>query len=386
MSLMNKVCVNIDQSNSATGGFTDAEKAQARTNIGAGTGNGNSDIARIDVSGNEYDVDKLSIYQRSVSNAEFKDGSTTLGSTVPTPSMASNEGKVPVAYYRDGRGYFLLEQYKDPRIPDSSSSNVNQALIVDSHGVANWTENNSVKYITTSNTFAEVKALYDAGFLVVYKRDSIYWYTPTYVTDDYIYFGVIAQRGARPSYYYNVYIAATDGWHYTSSYQHPIFTGYSCNVNNFEAHDTVMKINGTEWTIYPNQDAELTFDYFSYHAGSFGVTAKMPCQIYMTGMKRQYRLDTTVTPYVVDLDKWTPIEETLTVSTADSRVSLPSIFMLDQQELAHSNYRIEWDFLLRFRKGPFYDQTTGDETWQPWTSPLHIKLEKTPTGIILAGN
>ena len=37
MAKMNKVCVNIDQSDGNNGGFTDAEKAQARNNIGAGT-------------------------------------------------------------------------------------------------------------------------------------------------------------------------------------------------------------------------------------------------------------------------------------------------------------------------------------------------------------
>lgn len=38
MAKLNKVCVNIDQSNESNGGFSDAEKAQARTNIGAGDG------------------------------------------------------------------------------------------------------------------------------------------------------------------------------------------------------------------------------------------------------------------------------------------------------------------------------------------------------------
>ena len=132
MAKQNKVAVNLTQD------FTDEEKLQARQNIGAGTGNGKSDITRVDLSNVEYDVDKLSIYLRSTRNAEFRDGQTSLGSTVPTPSMASQEGKVPVAYYRDGNGYFLLEQYKDPRLPDSSSSNVNQVLTVDGHGVANW--------------------------------------------------------------------------------------------------------------------------------------------------------------------------------------------------------------------------------------------------------
>ena len=36
--IQNKVCVNIDQSNPEQGGFTDAQKEQARTNIGAGDG------------------------------------------------------------------------------------------------------------------------------------------------------------------------------------------------------------------------------------------------------------------------------------------------------------------------------------------------------------
>lgn len=37
MAKMNKVCVNIDQSDANNGGFSDNEKAQARKNIGAGT-------------------------------------------------------------------------------------------------------------------------------------------------------------------------------------------------------------------------------------------------------------------------------------------------------------------------------------------------------------
>lgn len=144
MAKLNKVCVNIDQTDPANGGFTNTEKAQARANIGAGTGNGNSDINRYDLGGTGYPVEQLNIFQRSINNAEIKDSLTSLGSTVPTPSMNTDEGKVPVAYYRDGRGYFILEKYKDDRLPDSSSSNVGQALIVDSHGVPVWSSINTV--------------------------------------------------------------------------------------------------------------------------------------------------------------------------------------------------------------------------------------------------
>lgn len=157
MAKLNKVCVNIDQTDPANGGFTNTEKAQARANIGAGTGN--SAINRYDLSGTEYTVEQLNIFQRSINNAEIKDSLTSLGSTVPTPTLNSEEGKVPVAYYRDGRGYFILEKYKDSRFPDSDSTQVGQILTVDAHGVAEWatiTPSQSVTpyFVKTSVTLA----------------------------------------------------------------------------------------------------------------------------------------------------------------------------------------------------------------------------------------
>lgn len=140
MGKLNKVCVNIDQSNSANGGFTDDEKAQARTNIGA---LGQSDV----VTANRYNwssptvpnsVDEIKFNQKEASTTQIMADNTDLGSTVPLPTLSSDEGKVPVAYYRDGRGYYLLEQYKDSRLPDSDSTDVGKALVVDSHGMPSW--------------------------------------------------------------------------------------------------------------------------------------------------------------------------------------------------------------------------------------------------------
>ena len=140
MAKMNKVCVNLDQSNSDNGGFTDAEKAQARTNIGA---LGQSDVTTV----NRYNwaspttpisVEEVKFNQKGVSTAQIMADNTDLGSTAPLPSRDSDEGKVPVAYYRDGRGYYLLEKYKDSRLPDSDSTDVGKALVVDSHGMPTW--------------------------------------------------------------------------------------------------------------------------------------------------------------------------------------------------------------------------------------------------------
>ena len=131
---VNKVLYNIDQRSDTT----DAEKATARANIGAIGSSDVPEIARVDTSGNEYDVDTLKFHAQSTGTAIVKCNNTELGSTVPVAVLESDEGKVPVAYYRDGRKYFLLEQYKDPRIPDSASADYHKVLTVDSHGNAVW--------------------------------------------------------------------------------------------------------------------------------------------------------------------------------------------------------------------------------------------------------
>lgn len=126
MAKQNKVAVNLAQD------FTDAEKEQARSNIGV------VEVDRTPVNGSATDVDNIHFNQKSVSTTQIVANSTDLGSTVPLPSMNSDEGKVPVSYYRDGRGYYLLEQYKDSRFPDSSSSDVGKVLTVNSSGNAIW--------------------------------------------------------------------------------------------------------------------------------------------------------------------------------------------------------------------------------------------------------
>jgi len=132
MAKMNKVAVNLAQD------FTDAEKAQARANIGAVGASDIPEIIRTDISASEYDVDTLKFQAQSVNTAIVKCDNAELGSTVPVPALATDEGKVPVAYYRDGRKYFILERYKDPRIPDSASADYRKVLTVDSHGNATW--------------------------------------------------------------------------------------------------------------------------------------------------------------------------------------------------------------------------------------------------------
>lgn len=135
MANINKVLYNIDQRNDTTS----SEKQTARLNIGAV---GADEVLTADKfrwdSATPTNVETIHFNQKSVSTAQIVADTTDLGSTVPLPSLATDEGKVPVAYYRDGRGYFLLEQYKDPRFPDSSSSDYTKVLTVDSRGQAVW--------------------------------------------------------------------------------------------------------------------------------------------------------------------------------------------------------------------------------------------------------
>lgn len=136
MAKLNKVCVNIDQSNPDNNGFTDAEKAQARTNIGA---LGSNDVLTAERtrwdSATPTDVEAIHFNQKSVDTAQIVADTTNMGSTVPLPSRDSEEGKVPMAYYRDGRGYYLLERI----IPAHTAvADAGKFLTVDSSNALKW--------------------------------------------------------------------------------------------------------------------------------------------------------------------------------------------------------------------------------------------------------
>lgn len=147
MAQQNKVAVNLAQD------FTDEQKLQGRQNLGV------VEVDRTPVNGSATDVDNIHFNQKSVSTTQIVANSTDLGSTVPLPSMNSDEGKVPVSYYRDGRGYYLLEQYKDSRFPDSSSSDVGKVLTVNSSGNAIW-DNVSGGSSIAMASFREIKTIH----------------------------------------------------------------------------------------------------------------------------------------------------------------------------------------------------------------------------------
>lgn len=209
-------------------------------------------IYRTDMSGTEHTVDELKFNQKSVDSAQIKNGSTNLGSTVPTPSMATHEGKVPVAYYRDGRGYFNLEKYKDSRIPDSSSSNVGQTLVVDSHGVAHWDDGNI--FIATYNvtTLAEIETAINAGKGVMLKVGNTKFIPmSSHVADGSATFTSIAHEGNILTAGIKHYIVTSAGWivspdHYNNNNEIHIPSCITANVT------TALSDTSSTWVTIGN--------------------------------------------------------------------------------------------------------------------------------------
>lgn len=78
------------------------------------------EVSYINSAGTGIKVDSLKLYWKGAGQTQLKADANWLGSTVPTPEATDEgKGKVPVAYYRDGRAYFNLEQPTDFRFGDT---------------------------------------------------------------------------------------------------------------------------------------------------------------------------------------------------------------------------------------------------------------------------
>lgn len=360
MSKQFKVCANLQQD------FTTSEQAQARHNIGAG---GAADYT--DLSSNTFEVDNIHFVRKSAGTVQVKGDSTDMGSTVPLPTLAGNEGKVPVAYYRDGRGYYLLEQYKDPRFPDSTSTNAGQTLVVNGQGNAEWAENTAIKWVTSSNTYAQVNDWYTKGYTILRKDAGVI--NMAYAkSDDTIYF---AQLNDSTVSRYTASISEDIGWYISISHKHQLVKGGACAVTNNEAHDVILSLNSYEYTSYVGD--ELVIDYMSYHAGSFWATLPYTGELFITGTRHNWSLGGSQSV----VDSLVNINDTV-VLTRDTRTILGEGFELSAQELSRTDYRIDWDLIMRFRQGPM-----DGGSYMSWTQPFHVKISRTSgsSPIIIAG-
>lgn len=352
----NKVAVNLQQD------FNSTEQAQARDNIGAAAASDVTEITKVNTDGVETHVDKLTFAQTSVDTAKVIAGATVLGSTVVQPTLASQEGKVPVAYFRNGVGYYLLEKYKDSRFPDSTSSNVNQILTVDEHGTAVWADNNAIKWVNNNNTYDQVAAWFDAGNLVL-RNDTGGYISMAYAhQDDTVYFTQLNDSAAVRCYYS---VSLDNGWWYSRGHKHQLVKGGACSVTNYEAHDVVLSLNSAEYTAYSRD--ELVIDYMSYHAGSFWATLPYTGELFITGTRHNWSLggEQSVVDSLININN-------TVVLTRDTRTNLGDGFDLSAQELSRTDYRIDWDLILRFRQGPM-----DGGAYMSWTSPVHVKISRT---------
>lgn len=168
MAKMNKVCVNLDQSNANNGGFTDAEKAQARANIGAGTSN----LTIV------HDSNTLPPVTTNVSQMTiFDDGRTRFDNLykgiIPYEPNQSESGQVLVANYA-GSPAKGTGQWKDVHnigIREVPSSGSNSQVLTWNDGAYAWAD-------AASDLPAHTVA--DAGkILTVNSSGNAAWQTPT---------------------------------------------------------------------------------------------------------------------------------------------------------------------------------------------------------------
>lgn len=329
------------------------------------------EIIRVTPQGTSFDIDSLKFIQTSTDTAKIQAGSTIVGSTVVQPTLSSQEGKVPVAYYRDGVGYYLLETYKDSRFPDSKSENMNMILTVDEHGTAVWDYVNSIKYITNQSvTYEQVAKWVNEGNTVIYKVNNGHPQILTYKdTSNYFHFLDITKELGEVHHT----TLSTDNTYYTtiSIQRNSRFDGGICNLITSESYETIGKL----WSTYSTQspgfpNGELQFEYMSYHAGTLFVTSHIgQADIRIEGFRHDYvnngsgSVIQTVTRIHTNLDH----------INKDQRTTL-QFFNLGPQELSHNDFTSSCDFVITFK-------ASSSET--AWSKPIKLNLTKTQDGKIM---
>ena len=107
-----------------------------------------------DNQGNVFPYESLTVTNRrkvSLNNTE-------MGYMVPGAILSSDEGKVPVAYFRDNEAYFLLERLNG-LLPTSNSFNNTNILQVNAQGIPEWVQN-PVQAVATSADATATNVLY----------------------------------------------------------------------------------------------------------------------------------------------------------------------------------------------------------------------------------
>lgn len=330
-------------------------------------------IYKTNISGTESDVEELRFILKAINDnsAQIKCDNTIMGSTVPTPSLTTQEDYVPVAHYRDGRGFYLLQPCKDSRFPGSTSSNACQTLVVNGQGQAEWVENTAIKWVTNTNTYEQVNYWYAKGYTIL-RKDAGVINMAYNKSDDTIFF---TQLNDSAIIHYNVIISQNSGWYVSTAHKHQLVKGGACSVINDEKHDIVLSLNSAEYTTYVSD--ELVIDYMSYHAGAFFATLPYTGELFITGTRHNWSLGGSQSP----VDSLININNTV-VLNRDTRTTLGDAFNLSAQELSRTDYRIDWDLIMRFHQGPL-----DGGSYTSWTQPFHVKISRTSgsSPIIIAG-
>ncbi len=134
MAKQNKVCVNLDQSDEEKGGFSDAEKLRARTNIGAGDGKVSWVVIH---EGGQPQVSRsgLSVVSRS-SGAYIQNDDASVKFYLVPDYVAGDAGKI-LGINNGG----ILGWRSAPReLPSATQQDAGKTLILDANGEPIWSK------------------------------------------------------------------------------------------------------------------------------------------------------------------------------------------------------------------------------------------------------
>lgn len=130
----NKVCVNIDQSDEQNGGFSDAEKLQARTNIGAGDGK----VAFVTSDGQQQVVERSEAFvvTNAIGNTYFHNLDATKKFLFLPDFDNTKYGK----YAKINEQGKIVWDDAPTGLPTATQQDAGKALILDANGEPIWSD------------------------------------------------------------------------------------------------------------------------------------------------------------------------------------------------------------------------------------------------------
>lgn len=374
MEKLNKVCTNFEQD------FTEAEKAQARRNIGA-----QQELiqgSNIEIVGNTISaivptpepqpIPEVNDAQLTIQKNGATVGTFTANASVPsvvnisvptkTSDITNDSGFITSADLPTvGNGQITIQTNGDTvdsfKVNQSSAKTINIAVPPDNLFIAEY----------NVSTWAQVKAAYDAGKAIIlvgadfgsniHTQMALYDFNTTAEqTRKFLFAPTVTPRVAAYYRYYAV-LDETDGWskNYLSGTA-PTKCGGIFQLTGDETTYNLVEHRGWLCNEIYNFDVRFFSSPNACNIYIGYVTGNQSLKVDVVGTRRNVRNDlksqidqtTTVQTYVRDIDAWSRIVKVdQPLTSADLRIDLAT---LGPQEQSNYNFDIYWDLDLIFHQ------------------------------------